>query len=64
MSHREDIRLLLEKHEELVCDRQKALEIITKPVVPAAPGEATTVDDDNDANPAMKPSILGMLNED
>jgi hypothetical protein len=63
MSHRENVRLLLEKHEELVCDLQKALETVAEPVIRTTPGEVTMMDDDDDANPEMKPLILGVMNE-
>jgi hypothetical protein len=65
MSHWEEVKLMLEKHDELVSELRTTLKTVTELVAPGAPDQAITMDDDEDeVETKTDPSILGALNED
>jgi hypothetical protein len=39
MSHREEVKVMFEKHQEVVSDLWKMLETIVEPIAPAIPGK-------------------------
>jgi hypothetical protein len=63
MRHREEVKIMLEQHDELVAKLRTELDVVTEPVIPAGTEEAIPVEDD-DEETETEPSILGVLNED
>jgi hypothetical protein len=63
MRHREEVKIMLEQHDELVGKLRTELEAVTEPVIPAGTEEVIPMDED-DEETETEPSILGVLNED
>jgi chromosome segregation ATPase len=64
MRHREEVKIMLEQHDELVGKLHAEMEAITEPVIPAGQEEGIPGEDDDDEETETEPSILGVLNED
>jgi hypothetical protein len=64
MRHREEVKIMLEQHDELVGKLRTKMEAITELVVPTGQEEGISGDDDHDEETEMEPSILSVLNED
>jgi hypothetical protein len=63
MRHREEVKIMLEQHDELVGKLRTELEAITEPVISAGREDVILVDGD-DEETETEPSILVVLNED
>jgi hypothetical protein len=64
MRHRKEVELMLEQHNQLVSELLTELEAVTKPIAPARPNQAITLEDDEDEETEVEPLILGELTED